>query len=235
MPRQLPVVGDQPHGTCVRLVPIFAQLTADQQDAVAAFAKAVDLAPGELLHRAGEATRVLFVVHSGRLRVAHLSPGGRRRLLRVAGPGEVVGEHAFLTGEPPEYEVEALEPARVCAFGPDDLGRLVTRYPAIGAGLLRAVSGRLADAERRLAQAAVEVPVRLAAYLLDLPVSVAGEGYRVRLPWPKKDVASYLGTTPESLSRALDRLQQDGTIGVSGRTVRIVDPQALEALAAAAS
>ncbi|CAI9409745.1 Crp/Fnr family transcriptional regulator [Aestuariimicrobium sp. T2.26MG-19.2B] len=226
----LPIVDDPSHGPCVRRVPIFAQLTTPQQDAVAAFAHSVDVPRGALLHRAGEASRALFVVHRGKLKVTHVAASGHQRVLRVAGPGDVVGEHAFLTGEPPGYEVEALSAARVCAFGASDLAGLVARYPAIAAGMLRSLSQRLQDAERRLTQTSVDVPVRLAAFLLDLPTVPSGGGVGVVLPWPKKDVASYLGTTPESLSRALDRLQRDGAIRVEGAAVEIMDADALEAL-----
>ena len=235
MLRRLPIIDDPSHGSCVRRVPIFAQLAPAQQDAVAAFAHSVDVPQGTLLHRAGEATRVLFVVHQGQLKISHLSPSGRRRLLRVAGPGDVVGEHGFLTGEPPGYEGEALEPARICAFTSADLTRLVAHYPAIAAGMLRSLSERLQDAERRLTQTTVDVPARLAAFLLDLPTTTGGDRVGVQLPWPKKDVASYLGTTPESLSRALDRLQKHGTIRVTGAAVDMLDPAALESLAEPAS
>lgn len=234
MLRPLPTIDDPSHGSCVRRVPIFARLTPEQQDAVAAFAHPVDVPQGALLHGSGEATRVLFVVHQGHLRITHTSPGGHQRLLRVTGPGDVVGEHAFLTGEPPSYQVDALEPARVCAFASTDLARLVATYPAIAVGMLRSLSERLTDAERRLTQTTVDVPTRLAAYLLDLPTR-SGDSLGVRLPWPKKDVASYLGTTPESLSRALDRLQKAGTIRVNGAEVELLDPAGLESLAEPAS
>lgn len=230
MPRPLPIVDDPSHGSCVRRVPIFAELAPDQQDVVALLARPVDVSQGALLHRAGEATRVLFVVHQGHLKVSHLFPTGRQRLLRVASPGDVVGEHAFLTGAPPDYEVEALEPTQVCAFASADLTRLVAHYPAIALSMLRSLSERLTDAERRLAQTTVDVPSRLAAFLLELPPA-NGDPARVRLPWPKKDVASYLGTTPESLSRALSGLQQLGAIGVHGADVELRNPAALDALA----
>ncbi|HHW84188.1 MAG TPA: winged helix-turn-helix domain-containing protein, partial [Actinomycetales bacterium] len=54
---------------------------------------------------------------------------------------------------------------------------------------------------------------------------------RVRLPLAKKDIASYLGTTPESLSRSLARLQSSGAIQVEGDVVELLDVEALEELA----
>lgn len=238
--RELPVIEGVPHATCVRRVPIFSHLTPEQQDLVGTFAHPVRLAAGELLHGAGDAVGQLFVVHTGAVKLVHTAASGRTHLVRVAGPGEVVGERAFLTGEPPEHAVEAAAETRLCTFDHRELARLVAAYPAISVGIMRSLSERLADAERRLALSAVDVPARVAAFLLELPGEfVPGEfasgdrapgagTQRVRLPWPKKDVASWLATTPESFSRALARLQRQGLIDVDGDTITVPDAAALE-------
>lgn len=217
------------HHSCVRRVPIFAGLTPEQQDAVGALARPVRLRAGERL--GDDVPGRLFVLHTGAVRLVRTSPGGRRHLDRVAGPGDVVGEHAFLTGQRPDHAVEAAGDATLCAFAHSDLARLVIRYPVISISLLRSLSDRLADAERRLALAALDVPGRLASHLLDLPGEASGDGWRVSLAWPKKDLASWLATTPESLSRALARLQRDGLVRVDGDDITLLDPDALEALA----
>lgn len=229
--RELPVL-DQPHATCVRRVPIFARLSPEQQDAVGSFARPVTLEPGEVLHRAGEAVSQLFVVHTGAVKLVHTAPSGRTQLVRVAGPGEAVGEQAFLTGERPEHHVEAAEQTRLCVFDHADLAQLVATYPGISVGMLRTLSERLTDAERRLALSALDVPARLAGYLLELPAAGGAGAYRVRLPMPKKDIASWLATTPESFSRALARLEKQGIVTVDRQDVTILDPEALEELAA---
>lgn len=213
----------------MRRVPIFAGLAADQQDAVASFARPTRLARGELLHLAGDDVGRLFVVHTGSVKLVRVAPSGRERLLRLAEPGDVVGEHSFLTGEAPEYYAEATEDAQLCVFRHADLAGLVAEFPAIALEMMRSLSARLADSERLLGLGAADVPARLAAYLLTLPY-LPGPGTRVRLPLAKKDVASYLGTTPESLSRALTRLQQSGAVTPSGETLTL-DVEFLEALA----
>ena len=219
------------HAGCVGRVPIFARLDAAQQVDVGRLARPVSLAASTLLHGAGDKMGQLFVVHTGRLKLVRPTAGGHDRLIRVAGPGDVVGEHAFLTGERPDHYVEAIEDARLCVFDHAELGRLVAAHPPIAVAMLRSLSERLTDAERRLARASVDVPARLAGYLLDLPAHMIEGQSRVTLPLPKKDIASYLGTTPESLSRALARLQTKGLLTVDGRRVALLNPDALEATA----
>ena len=228
--RTLPVL-DQPHDTCVRRVPIFARLSPDQQDAVGSFARPVALAAGELLHRAGEPVGQLFVVHTGSVKLVHTAPSGRTQIVRVAGPGEAVDEHAFLTGQRPDHHVEAVEDSRLCVFDHAVLAKLLATYPGISVGMMRTLSERLADAERRLALSALDVPARVAGYLLGLPAEGSDGTYRVRLPLAKKDIASWLATTPESFSRALARLERDGIVAVERDVVTLRDPDALDALA----
>ncbi|MDO5495329.1 MAG: Crp/Fnr family transcriptional regulator [bacterium] len=216
--------------SCVRRVPIFRGLSAHEQDDVASFAHPVRLSRGELLHVAGDDVAQLVVVHTGALKLVHASASGRERLLRVAGPGEVVGEHSFLTGGAPDYYAEAAEETRLCVFAHADLARLVAEFPAIGVEMLRSLSNRLVESERLLALEKADVGARLAAYLLRLPDAASRTGRTVRLPLAKKDIASYLGTTPESLSRALARMQNAGIVSVEGERVTVLREDALEAL-----
>ncbi|MFC6396751.1 Crp/Fnr family transcriptional regulator [Luteococcus sanguinis] len=227
--RDLPVVQPVVH-TCVRHVPVFARLPQDEQDAIGALARPLGVRAGDLVFHAGHRTARLFVVHHGALRVERTTAGGQRRLLQLAEAGSVVGEHAFLTGVRPDVEVQAVTDAEVCVLRHDDLAQLVSARPRIALALLRSVTGRLEDAERRLGLLALEVPQRVGTFLLDQPVEPGSDPGRatVRLPWPKRDVAAYLGTTPASFSRALQLLSRRGAIAVDGDLVHLLDVEALE-------
>ncbi|NVI88479.1 Crp/Fnr family transcriptional regulator [Actinomadura sp. BRA 177] len=191
--------------SCVRRVPLFSGLTPEQQDLVGTLAHPVMLTHGELVYSAGERSGRLAVVHSGQIKLSRTLPSGRHRLLRVAEAGETLGEHGFLTGDATVEEAEALTDAQLCVFSHDDLTKLVTDYPRIAMRMLRSLGERLAEAERRLTLSTLDVDIRLADYLLLQPLLPADHP-QVRLPLSKKHIASLLGTTPESLSRALSRL-----------------------------
>lgn len=226
--RALPMVDPEP---CVRLVPVFALLSPEQQLEVGRHARPVTATEGQVLARAGERTARLFVVHAGKVKVRRLSPGGHETIVRVAGRGDVVGETAFLTGLPPEDDAVAVERSRLCMFDHADLAGLLGAMPEIGVGMLRALAGKLASAERMLAAlASADVGTRVAAYLLDSPTSWDPAGRAIaHLAVAKNQVAAYLGTTPETLSRRLAALERDGVIEVlAGRDVAILDPAALE-------
>lgn len=239
--RHLPLA--EAHSTeplCVTRVPIFQRLEPEQQQVVASFARPVRLEQGEPLYAAGDRMGQLFVVHTGQVKIVRTSPSGREHVLRIAGPGDVVGEHSFLTGSRADHGAEAQTDAQLCVFAHPDLARLVDTYPGIAVAMLRSLSDRLTDAERRVTLATTDVGTRVADYLLALPFSpvvqdASGRGGEhgadpvVALPMTKKDIASYLGTTPESLSRALAGLQRKGLVQLDGEQVRIIDIEGLEA------
>lgn len=219
------------HKTCVAIVPIFSGLSIEEQLDVASFATPTRVGRGEIIHAAGDDVSQLMVVHRGRVRITHLLPNGREQLLRVLEPGDFVGEGAFLSGERPDHFASALSETEMCLFQHRDLAELVRRHPGIALRMLRVLSLRLTEAERRVtALTSGDVESRLASYLLELPTQ--GRGTRVRLPLAKKDVASFLGTTPETLSRRLAQFTAAGLIRPEGaRDIALLDVPALAEVA----
>ena len=219
--------------TCVARVPVFAHLSADDQQRVAGLARPTHLAPGDRAYGADDERSQLMVLHTGRLKVYRLSPDGSERIVRVLGPGDFTGETSVFTGGRPDDYASALEESRLCVFRHEDLEALIRAHPDIGLRMLAALSGRLADTEHRLdALTSRDVESRLAGYLLGLPGDWSGTTLTVTLPLAKKDVASLLDTSPESLSRALTRLAAQGVIAHDGgRVVTITQTDRLQRLA----
>lgn len=204
--------------TCVSLVPIFSSLDATQQQEVAGFARPLQFDPGEPVIAAGEKSRRLLVIHSGRVRVARLLKSGREHVVRMLGVGDVLGEDAFVLGQRPSYFAYAESPCSVCSFDHADLAALVARFPGIAVRMLQVQSERLRNAERMLAAiSGTDASARIAAYLLELPVEHSEHGEMVTLPMAKKDLASHLGLTPETLSRKLREFVDGGALELHGR------------------
>lgn len=231
---RLPVVQEPTEDLCVARVPLFNGLRHEQQVGVAQLAHPRLLAKGEQVYAVGDAASLLLVVHTGSVKISRVNLEGHEHVLRVLGPGDFVGESAFLTGRTPDHYATALEPASMCTFRHEDLEQLVRAHPIIGLRMLEEVSRRLGDAESRLnALISGDVGARLADYLLSLPGSPADGGTAVRLPLAKKDIASLLDTTPESLSRHLRQLRESRVLSSDGaRGLVIHDVDALLELAA---
>ena len=215
---------------CVTRVPIFQGLTRDEQYRVAQYARTVRVRKGEMVDAPGRQASRLLVMHGGQLKVSRTAANGQEQILRTVSDGDVVGERAFLTGHRPDDLVVALKDSQMCVFDHADLAALLREYPDISQRMLRTLSDRLAATERLLAAiTSSDVTARVAAYLLDLPRSVRAGAVTVTLPMAKQEIAAYLGTTPETLSRRLAALAAADIIELHGRQgVTIVDMAALE-------
>ncbi len=217
---------------CVARVPLFQGLTRAEQEQVAELARPTRVRRDDQVYAAGSDVSQLMVVHRGSVKISRISADGHEQIVRIVGPGDFVGESAFLTGARPDHFATAMEAGSMCVFRHEDIQQLVSRYPSIGLRMLQTLGGRLADTEARLASLiSGDVSSRLADYLMTLPARRGPGGLTVSLPLAKKDIASLLDTTPESLSRQLRRLTDSGIISPGqGRRIVITDVDALMAL-----
>lgn len=219
---------DASHNSCVSMVPIFNHLNAEQMDEIMETVQSQSFKKGELIYRAGDTSNVLTIVNKGSLRIYRLSEAGKEQLVRVLKPGEFTGELALFNETMHENYAEAMEPTSVCQITRESLQGLLVKYPSIAIKILQALSTRVDQSEQQAARFTTEsTEQRLAAYLVDL-LGPDSETDVVTLPLTKKDLASYIGTTPETVSRKLKELEDLKLIKrISSSKIRILDEDEL--------
>jgi CRP/FNR family transcriptional regulator, cyclic AMP receptor protein len=92
---------------------LFCDLPADALAAFDNVKNAASVPRGTFLFREGQAARGVFVLCEGRVRISVCSESGKRLTLRTAGPGEVMGLSAVLSGCPHEVSVETVDDCQV--------------------------------------------------------------------------------------------------------------------------
>lgn len=215
---------------CVSLVPIFNHLPTADLVRIAAMAKMRLFQRGEFIHRAGDLSDQLYIVHSGMVKVYRLAENGKLQMLRVLQPGDFMGELVVFTEHTHDSYAEAVGKTEVCTIQRKDLEALLSDHPAIALHLLSEMSQRLRNSEKQAASIATEtVDTRIGLYLMEC-VEQAGSN-AIELPMSRKDLASYLGIAPETLSRRLSDFQAAGWITQSGqRRIQIISMDAILAL-----
>lgn len=209
-------------------VPIFSGLSAEEVADLATRVRPRNYPAGEQLYGAGDTNPNLLIIHTGRVKIYRLSESGHEQVIRVLGPGDFLGEASFLTAEPMDHFAVTVQPGEICALHAKDLRAHMLRSPSVAVTMLATLSHRLESTEEQLSSLTSETAGRrVAGYLLNLDRE--GNGSRVRLPISKKDVASQLGLTPETLSRKLAQFEDAGLIRVTGRHVELVDANGLRA------
>ena len=195
-------------------LPLFAGLDDSGWKSLLGVARSEVPAGGECVQHAGHSVGRIAVVLTGGLRLVHVGPAGHSRTVRLLGTGEHIGETQLVLGQLPVHSAFALPDTRLCTIPHTEFDELATAHPSILRRLLESALQRLLATELLLsAQVADTVLTRLASYLLELPRIHDDERNRlVTLPGSQVDVASYLGTTPETLSRRIRRLTELGMI-----------------------
>lgn len=197
---------------CVSLVPIFNHLEKEQMEEIMRVTYSALYKKGENIYRAGDQSDSLYIVSKGKVRIYRLSESGKEQLLRVLHPGDFTGELALFSEKIHEAYADAMEETSICILKRSDLQSLLLKYPSISIKVLVEFSNRLEQSEKQATRFATEkVETRIALYLAEC-VDADSHSKEIILPMSKKDLASYLGTTPETISRKLFELEDEGYI-----------------------
>ncbi|NQM31110.1 Crp/Fnr family transcriptional regulator [Streptococcus suis] len=198
--------------SCIRVVPIFNHLEAAQMEEIMKVMKSVSYKKGEVLYREGDTSNVLYVVSKGKIRIYRLSDSGKEQLLRILNPGDFTGELALFRESIHEAYAEAMIDTDVCMISKNDLQEFLLKYPTISLKILAEFSNRLEISEKQTTRFVTEkVEARLALFLGECTDGGVSP-IEIELPMSKKDLASYLGTTPETISRTLADFEDAGYI-----------------------
>lgn len=108
------------------------------------------LAKGALLFAEGRPSRGVYVLCEGRAKLSICSENGKRLMLRVAGPGEVLGLGATLSGDAYEVTAELLDTAQVVFVKRRDLLKFLRDNPTICMDIVRRLSDDLHGAYERV-------------------------------------------------------------------------------------
>ncbi|MEN8140369.1 MAG: Crp/Fnr family transcriptional regulator [Thermodesulfobacteriota bacterium] len=212
-------------------IPLFSKLSDQDLQALAGITKVLELKRRQQIFNEGDEARGLYIVSEGQVKVYKLSFDGKEQILHLLGPGEPFAEVAVFAGTTYPANSMALEKSRVLFLPRQDFHELIGRQPSLALAMLATLSLRLRQFANMIeALSLKEVPSRLAVHLLLLSEESGGSP-TIRLAMAKGQLASLLGTIPETLSRILAKLASNGYIESSGKEITIRDRAGLEALA----
>ena len=177
---------------------------------------------GSIIRRPLDGKDGMIVIDQGKAKVYNLSKDGKEVVLGVLNKGDIEGQQHLFKQSKNENYIEALEDTWVCSIKRNDFQDLLQKTPDLSLNLLNNFGEKLVAIERNsVLRNTLDAKKRIMFYLNDLAnKSVSNE---VELQLKKKDLASYLGITPETFSRKLKELEKDGKIKVNKRKIQILD------------
>ena len=194
---------------CVHRVPLFSNLAKDEQSGVQNLLHHKTFQKGEIVF-SPDSQEQLSIVSVGAMRIYKLSRTGKEQLIRIVREGE--------------YDGEAIKETKVCILFKSDFNKLIELYPQLGCKLLQLNALKSLEVEKQLQLLAIDhIEDRLASYLSQLsslPTIIDNE--TVTVPVSMKELASYLATSPESISRKLKVFQEKGLINRKGKKIQLL-------------
>jgi CRP-like cAMP-binding protein len=214
----------------LRKAPLLSGLSTEQLAEVAGHALSIHLEEGEWLFRQGDPSRRFYFVDQGLMRLFRLSPAGDEKVIEIISAGQTFAE-ALMFLQAPRYPVcaAALEPAELIGIDARAFAAMLRQSVDICFVIMGALSRRLHGLIGEIDNLTLHnATSRLARYLLaQVPADRSG----FELEVPKGVLASRLSIQPETLSRVIRHLGQDGIISVQGAQVTLLNRAALTELA----
>lgn len=186
---------------------------------------------GDEIFRTGDAFSAIYSVRAGLVKTSVLDDKGREQVLGFYTPGELVGLNAIYPARYPCTAV-AVDTVMLCRFSFGAMATLAMRIPTIQETLFRLISKDIGTAT--LGKGDYSAEERLAAFLLNWSDRLGARGFSSRrfvLPMQRTDIANYLSIAPETVSRVIRRLSDDGLIAIDKREVELLNRPALQVLA----
>lgn len=188
---------------------------------------------GQNLFVPGDKLEHFAIVREGAVKCFSLNNDGSEQITRFVLPGELLGLEAFGSGYQYSF-AQAIEATQICLFSLPQLETHWHEDQAFQIHCMKLMSASLAKQNtisRLLNKTSADT--RLATFLMDIVDNYNHRQLRseeIRLPMPRADIGNYLSLALETISRAMSRLEKRGIIQVTGKQVKILDLEGLQAL-----
>jgi CRP/FNR family transcriptional regulator len=187
---------------------------------------------GAVLYIEKQDPRGVFVLCAGEVKLSISSSAGKTLILRIARPGEILGLMAVLANIPYEVTAETLHPSQVAFIRREDFLRLLTQHHELSEGVVRQLTSLYNGAceQLRTVGLSASAPEKLARFILEW--SAAGkktkDGTQIKVPLTHQEIAEFLGTTRETVTRTLSDFKTRNLVTLQGSTLTIANRAALE-------
>ncbi len=210
---------------------LFGMLDQAELDALATNVVLVKLSRKMLLISKEQCLNEIYALIEGTMKLYLLSGNGQQRVVRLLQAGDCFGEELLINQRPSPVYVEALSACRVLAIPAPDLLDLLARDKRVALAMVQILSSRVLkltdDLQGCCLQSALQ---RIVQYLFELKSRDHSAENRVELPASKVVIASLLNLTPETLSRWLHHLSENGLIRIDRREIHLLDGDGLKAI-----
>jgi CRP/FNR family cyclic AMP-dependent transcriptional regulator len=187
---------------------------------------------GAVLFAEGEEPNGVFVLSAGRAKLSICSSNGKMMILRIARPGEILGLHGVVSSACYQATAQTIEPCRVNFVRRHEFLRFLRAHPQASLEAARQLSSSYQEAcvQLRALGLCDSARKRVARFVLDWAESgeMGQEGVRATLALTHEEIGQLIGTSRETITRALGEFRSKKWIAIKGTSLLVKNIEALQ-------
>jgi len=216
----------------IRRVPLFATLTDAEFSSLEQIFVVRSYRKNQIIFLEEETGNYMYIVLAGKVKVTKSTPGGKDSILAIHQMGDFFGEMALLDGKTSPATVSSMEDCRIASISSGDFHRYLMHNEKVIKQIIQVLCGRLRHVWGQIqALTYSNAEARIREGLLQLATRHGvrdSRGIIINLKITHQEIAEMVGTSRETVTRTLARLQKEGIIEVDHRRMILLKPQALE-------
>lgn len=216
-------------------IPLFSELSVEELRKITALSRLVNHKEGEYVFHEGEEFLGIYIVLKGLVKIFKISPQGKEYILHLLTRPHLFGDVPLFTGGDCPASVQVMEDSTLLFIPKNEFLQLLEDNPKLSFKIMTGFAKRLKSITVKAEDLSLkEVINRLADYIVKGIKDNGNSNYPepfFKIPLSNPTLAAYLGTIPETISRAIKKLKDNKIIRAHERTIFVKDFEKLKKLA----
>jgi CRP/FNR family transcriptional regulator len=215
----------------IRRVPLFATLSDSEFNSLQSVFLIRCFRKNQVIFMEEDTGKYMYIVLAGKLKVTKTTPGGKETVLAIHQPGDFFGEMTLLDGKTAPATVSAMEDCRIATVSGSDFRKYLMRNEKVVEQIIQVLCSRLRQVWAQIQSLSYSTAdARIRGTLLQLSRKHGvpdARGIIIDLKITHQELAGMVGTSRETVTRTLARLQRGRIIQIDGRRIIVLNPRAL--------
>jgi CRP/FNR family transcriptional regulator, dissimilatory nitrate respiration regulator len=218
----------------LKKLPPFTELSIEDLRKITSISKLKKFSKSQILFSEGDPYTGFYILLKGAVKVFRLSSEGKESIFHLKKPFDSFGDIALFEGGSYVVNAQATSDSTLLFIPRKEFLILLKKNPQLSLKMLESFAKRLRVLTQKVEDLTTkDIIGRLASYLVDEIIKNGVENLSepvINLSVPKKNIAAFLGTITETLSRTFKKLQNEKIIRISGKNIFILDLHRLKKL-----
>jgi CRP-like cAMP-binding protein len=209
----------------LRAIPLFSRVSEADLEEIAAHLIERRFPKHTTVVEEGLAGDYMYVIRQGRVKVTKASEDGREKIMQFMETGDFFGEMALLSNDPRSASVKTLEPSVLLALSRRDFIEQLRQSPDLALAVIGELTDRLRETNEQASSMSFQgVKDRTRGLFERIAREDPGrEGHKMTPAMTHQQIADMIGTSRETVTRAIKQLKDDGWLGQEGKRYVIPD------------